>query len=117
MPHAVVNGDVNIDEIFNKLKSVFIRNESGLLKTDNIYISRDKTAILIESLVIESGVKRSFLVMIGQRNDGVIVRIYPGSEVEKTVGVRSILSEIVKQLLATIPQLVIGANNLSDYLK
>ena len=117
MPHAVVNGDVNIDEIFNKLKSVFIRNESGLLKTDNIYISRDKTAILIESLVIESGVKRSFLVMIGQRNDGVVVRIYPGSEVEKTVGVRSILSEIVKQLLATIPQLVIGANNLSDYLK
>jgi hypothetical protein len=117
MPHAVVNGDVNIDEIFNKLKSVFIRNESGLLKTDNIYISRDKTAILIESLVIESGVKRSFLVMIGQRNDGVIVRIYPGSEVEKTVGVRSILSEIVKQLLAIIPQLVIGENNLSDYLK
>jgi hypothetical protein len=48
MPHVVLNGDVNLNDIFNKFKGVFIRNEQGILKTDNIYISRDKTAIFIE---------------------------------------------------------------------
>lgn len=80
-------------------------------------MSRNKTSIILESLTIEGGVKKSFFVMIGRRDDGVVVRIYQGSEVEKTVGVKSILSEITKQLLATFPQLVIGEMNLSEYLK
>jgi hypothetical protein len=33
---------------------------------------------------------------ISHRNDGVVVRIYPGTEVEKTSGVKNILSEIAK---------------------
>jgi hypothetical protein len=82
-----------------------------------MYMSRDKSAILIESLSIEGGVKRSFFAMIGRKDDGVVVRIYQGSEVEKTAGVKSILSEIAKQLLAAFPQLTIGETNLSEYLK
>jgi hypothetical protein len=117
MPHVVLTGNVNIDDIFNKLKGAFIRNESRLLKTENIYMSRDKTAILIESLAIEGGIKRSFFTMIGRRNDGVVVRIYQGSEVEKTVGVKSILGELAKQLLAAFPQLTIRETNLLEYLK
>ncbi|MCX6671626.1 MAG: hypothetical protein NTX92_06875 [Euryarchaeota archaeon] len=117
MPHVVLNGLVGIDDIFNKLKAVLIRNESGVLKTDTMYMSRDKSAILIESLSIEGGVKRSFFAMIGRRDDGVVVRIYQGGEVEKTTGVKSILSEIGKQLLAAFPQLTIGETNLSEYLK
>jgi hypothetical protein len=82
-----------------------------------MYMSRDKTSIIIESLSIEGGVKRSFFAMIGRRDDGVVVRIYQGSEIEKTTGVKSILSEIAKQLLAAFPQLTIGETNLSAYLK
>lgn len=117
MPHVVLNGNVDLDDIFNKFESVFIRNEHGILKTDNIYISRDKTAIIIESLAIEKGVKNSFFALISQRNDGVVVRIYPGIEVEKTSGIKNILSEIAKQLRTISPQLTIGETNLSEYLK
>jgi hypothetical protein len=117
MPHVVLNGNVNLDDIFKKLRSISIRTEQSILKTDNIYISRDVTSILIESLAIEKGVKHSFLAMISRRNDGVVVRIYPGTEVEKTSGVKSILSEIAKQLLTVFPQLIIGETNLSEYLK
>lgn len=117
MSHVVLNGNVNLDEIFNKFKGVLIRNEHGILKTDNIYISRDKAAIIIESLAIEMGVKNSFLAIINRRDDGVVVRIYSGIEVENTSGVKNILSEIAKQLLAALPQLKIGETNLSEYLK
>ncbi len=117
MPHAVLNGNVNIDDIFDKVKGVFIRNEHAILKTDTMYISRDKTAILIESLAIEKGVKNNFLTLLNLRKDGVVVRIYPGIEVEKTEGVKSLLSEIAKQLLSVFPQLKLSETNLSDYLK
>jgi hypothetical protein len=117
MPHVVLNGKIKIDDIFNILKSVVIRSESGLLKTDNIYMNTDKTSILIESLAIEDGVKRSFFTLIGQRQDGVVIRIYQGSEVEKTVGVKSILGILAKQLLVAFPHLTIGETNLADYLK
>lgn len=117
MPHVVLNGKVSLDDIFNKFKGVLVRNENGILKTDNIYFSRDKTIMLIESLAIEKGVKNSFLAMISRRDDGVVVRIYPGIEVEKTPGVKKILSEIAKQLLTSSPELIIGETNLLDYLK
>ena len=117
MPHVVLNGNVNLDDIFNKFKSILIRNENGILKTNNIYFSRDKTSIIIESLAIEKGVKNSFLAMISRRDDGVVVRIYPGIEVEKTSEVKRLLSELAKQLLASFPELKIGETNLLDYLK
>ncbi len=117
MPHVVLNGAVNLEDILTAFKSVFIRNEQGILKTDTIYMSRDKTAMLIESLAIESGVKHSFLAMISRRDDGVVVRIYPGIEVEKTHGVKKILSEIAKQLLIVFHDLKIGETNLLEYLK
>jgi hypothetical protein len=117
MPHVVLNGTVRIEDIFNTLKGVFIRKESGLLKTDTMFMSRDKTDILIEALTIEGGVKRSFFALIGQRDEGVVVRIYQGSDVEKTVGVKSILSEIAKQLLVAFPHLTIGETNLLEYLQ
>ena len=55
--------------------------------------------------------------MISLRDDGIVVRIYPGLEVEKTNGVKKILSEIAKQILTMFPQLTIGETNLLEYLK
>lgn len=117
MPHVVLNGAVNLEDILTAFKSVFIRNEQGILKTDTIYMSRDKTAMLIESLAIESGVKHSFLAMVSRRDDGVVVRIYQGNDVEKTSGVKTVLAEIAKQLLGAFPHLTIGETNLAEYLK
>lgn len=117
MPHVVLNGKVSLDDIFDKFKGLFIRGQQGILKTDSIFISRDKSSIIIESLSIGDGAKKSFLSLISRREDGVVVRIYPGLEVEKTTGVKKILSEIAKQLLTLFPQLTIGETNLSEYLK
>jgi len=117
MPHVVLTGAILVDDIFPLLKPVLIRNQGGILKTDAMYISQDKSSILIESLAIEEGKKRSFFTLIGQRDDGLVIRIYPGSDVEKTVGVKSILSEIAKQLIGRFPQVRIGETNLMEFLK
>ena len=117
MPHVVLNGTVNIENIFNKLNTLSIRNDTRILRTMEMYLERGKNAILIESLAIEAGAKTSFLAMITGREDGIVVRLYPRIEVEKTDGVKQILAEIAKQLKLTFPKLSMGETNLGEYLK
>ena len=80
----------------------------------NLTIQALKT---FKHLVIDSEEKTVFLAMISGRDDGVVVRFYPKIDVEKTEGVKKILVELAKQLIATFPELRIGETNLGNYLK
>jgi len=55
--------------------------------------------------------------MISGRSDGVVIRLYPKIDVEKTEGVKKILVELAKQLIAMFPELTVGETNLENYLK
>ena len=117
LPHVVLNGKAEIENIFKELKPLMIRNENSILKTMDVYLEREKNVILIDSLAIEADKKTVFLAMISGRNDGVVVRLYPKIDVEKTEGVKKILVELAKQLIPTFPELKIGETNLDNYLK
>jgi hypothetical protein len=54
--------------------------------------------------------------LLSSRDDGFVVRIYPGSRVEKTDGVKRVLAEIASHLLDSFPSLKIGKTNLQDFL-
>ncbi len=92
MPHVVLNGKVSVENIFEELKPLFIRNENSILKTTDIYLEREKNVILIDSLAIDVDKKIVFLAMISGRDDGVVVRLYPKIDIEKTEGVKKIPS-------------------------
>jgi hypothetical protein len=117
LPHVVLTGKAAIENIFNELKPLMIRSQNSILKTTDVYLEREKNVILIDSLAIDADKKTVFLAMISGRNDGVVVRLYPKIDVEKTEGVKKILAELAKQLIATFPELKIGETNLDNYLK
>ena len=117
MPHVVLNGKAGIENIFKELKPFMIRNENKILKTTDVYLEREKNVILIDSLAIDADKKIAFLAMISGRDDGVVVRLYPKIDFEKTEGVKKILAELGKQLIATFPEFKIGETNLDSYLK
>lgn len=116
MPHVVLTGALTLEAVFSKLKPLLIRHDEGVLRTMDAYLDKNKRSILIESLAIEAGNKTSFFTMISSRDDGVVVRVYPKVEVEKSEGVKTILAEQAKQLLASFPELAIGETNLTDFL-
>ncbi len=68
-------------------------------------------------MVIDAGKKTVFLALISGREDGVVVRLYPKIAIEKTEGVKKLLVELAKQLIATFPELTVGETNLDTYLK
>lgn len=117
MPHVVLNGEIVVEDIFKQLKPLFLRKQNTILKTTDFYMERMKNAILIDALAIEGNQKTSFLAMISGRDDGVVVRLYPKMEVEKTEGVKRTLAEIARQLLSAFPELRVGETNLGEYLK
>ena len=60
MPHVVLNDKAAIENIFKELKPLTIRNENSILKTTDVYLEREKKAILIDSLAIDAGKKTLF---------------------------------------------------------
>jgi hypothetical protein len=117
VPHVVLKGHVSIEDVFKALKPLFIKDGDDILKTTDIYLERGKNAILVDSLAIQSGTKMSFLAMITGREDGLVIRLYPKIESEKTDGVKKILAELAKQLMQTFPIFEVGETNLIAYLK
>ena len=117
LPHIVLNGTINIEIIFKKISSLFIRDNTTILKTQEIYLERKKNAILIDSLVIESKLKTNFFSMITGREDGVVIRLFPNIQIKKTAGVKRLLAEIAKQIMHFFPEFILGETNLEEYLK
>lgn len=115
MPHVVLKGAITLRDVFDNLIPLAIRNEA-ILRTLKKYIDTDGKSILIEALAIEKGRKTNFLALLTRREDGLVIRIYPYSSVEKTAGVKKLLAEIAKQLLETFPNLKVGKTNLQDFL-
>lgn len=103
-------------EIFQQLSPIIIRYEKTVLKTSDKYINFNKNSILVESLAIEDGNKIGFLVLVGKREDGLVVRIHPEFAIEKTNGVKKILAGIAKQLLERFSELTLGKTNLQEFL-
>ncbi len=99
MPHIVLQGKTDIETIFKKISPLLIRDTSTILKTQEIYLERKNTAILIDSLVIESDLKTSFFSLISGREDGLVVRLFPNFQIKKTAGVKRLLAEIAKQIM------------------
>jgi len=116
MPHVVLVGTVDMEEVFRRLKPVFVKTDRGILKATDAYIDRGRRSIIVDSLAIEGGEKVRFLMTLGQREDGLVVRLFEVPEVEKTEGVKRVLAETAKQLLETFPGLGVGETNLQRYL-
>jgi hypothetical protein len=118
MPHVVLSGDLNAELVFDNLDTVFEKTNGGILRTTNHFLDKNKKVILVESLAIEENRKTSFLAMINNREDGVVVRIYPMfDDFEKTEGVKKILAELAKQIMGKTSGIGIGKTNLMEYLE
>ncbi|MCW4053189.1 MAG: hypothetical protein NWE78_08300 [Candidatus Bathyarchaeota archaeon] len=116
MPHVVLNGDIQFNQAFQSLEPSIIKHGTAILKTSKKYIDSEGKSFLVEALAIEHHSQTSFLALISKREDGLVVRIYPGSNVEKTEGVKRILAEIAKQLMINFPSLKLGKTNLQELI-
>ncbi len=113
MPHAVIEGPVDLIEYARGFEPLLVRSGRDVLRADALYTERGGRAVLIEAQAIEAGRKLRFYVKITAHDRGsATVRIDPLCHVERSDGVREILARLASDLLERTPGARVGPTNL-----
>lgn len=112
MPHVVLLGKIDPRAAFEALEPLTARQGDTVLKTTGHYLSADARTLLLDALVIDPPDKQAFFVNVSTRDDGVVVRIHPTTEVERTDGVQRLLAHVAVALQRAILGVEVGETNL-----
>ena len=116
MPHIVIEGKVQLAKLFADFTPCVHTLPNGALKLMDAYINQSGCSMLIEAIAAEGGPPNRFFVQILQHAQKTTVKLYPGSDPEKTPGVKKLLALVARQVLANCPGTSYGSTNLKDYL-
>jgi len=116
MPHIVIEGLPQLETFFKTYTPCSHDLPNGALKLLNIFMNPEHNCILIEAIAAEGGPPNRFLVQIVQHGLKTTVKIYPGTDAEKTPGVKKLLALVAHQFIQGFPGTRYGSTNLQNYL-
>ena len=112
MPHIIFEGSVDVGALGAAYTPETQQQGTTILKTGTAFVSQDGQQALIESLVAAGGPPQRFLTQVLRKDNRTVVRIYPGSTPELTVGVRSLLRFVASLVGARDGGMRVVAENL-----
>lgn len=116
MPHVVLSGEISPAEVFDSLEPLMFREGGTVLKTSAKFLEAGGASVLVECLAIEDGKKSAFFALMGRRDDGLVVRLHPVTDPEKTDGVKRVLAMLANQVMEKHQGLSVGKTNLQEFL-
>jgi hypothetical protein len=116
MPHIVIEGNFQLAAFFNAYAPAVHQIPGGALKLMDAFINHTGGSMLIEAVAAEGGPPNRFFIQILQHEMKTTVKLYPGSDPEKTPGVKKLLALAARQILTACPGTAYGSTNLSGYL-
>lgn len=114
MPHVVFDKRLNLEN-FSKQFKVTILKDPYLIKLMDVFIDREKRTALIPTVVIDK-IHQQFLIELSTRKEKTTVRLYPGTDPEKTDGVKMALGLVAKIIQENNTDYKITKTNINDFL-
>ena len=114
MPHVVFDKRLNLEN-FSKQFQVFVLKEPYLIKLMNVFLDREKRTALIPTVVIDK-IHQQFLIELSTRKDKTTIRLYPGTDPEKTDGVKMALGLVAKMIQKSNSDYQITKTNINEFL-
>ena len=114
MPHIVFDKRVDLEDFSKKFLPIF-QKEPILIKTNTVFVDKQQLTALLPTVVI-SDTHQEFFIEISTRKIRSIIRLYPGTDPEKTSGVKMSMALLAKQIMNHYPDFKISKTNLEDYL-
>ena len=114
MPHIVFDKRIDLENFSKKFLPIF-QKEPILIKTSTIFVDKQQLTALLPTIVI-SDMHQEFFIEISTRKMKTTVRLYPGTDPEKTDGVKISMVLVAKQIMQHYPDFKISKTNLDDYL-
>jgi len=116
MPHVQILGAAKLEQLAERFEPLTRRFGETIVKTMALYLnSRDRTA-LVQALVVEPRIHRKLYVLLVEKPEGLMARLDPLTDPEKTDGVRRLLAEVAAWVRSVSPRSSFGTTNLQDYL-
>ena len=114
MPHVVLNTKIDLEGFSKKFQNIF-QKKPFLIKIQNIFLDREKRCALVPTVVIDEK-NQQFLIEINSREGKTTVRLYPGTDPEKTDGVKTAMGILVKKIQETFSEAMITKSNIENYI-
>lgn len=116
MPHIVLENINSTKEAFDAVTLFAEKTDNGILKVVDKYINAQEQSALVESLAVEDGVNQNFFIQLSQKKSSLTVRLLPLTDPHKTIGVKTLMARVAKQIKDTNTAITYGKNNLEEFL-
>ena len=114
MPHVVFDKRLNLEN-FSKQFKIVILKDPYLIKVMDVFLDREKRTALIPTVVIDK-IHQQFLIELSTRKEKTTVRLYPGTDPEKTDGVKMALGLAAKIIQESNSDYHIAKTNIDEFL-
>ena len=114
MPHVVFDNEIDL-ECFSQGFTELIQTKPFLIKLLDVFLDRKKKIALGPVVVIDK-LHQQFLIEITTRKNKTTVRLFPGTDPEKTDGVKMSLGLTAKMISEKNPSHKITKTNIEDFL-
>ena len=115
MPHAVLDQKIDLNKVANEIGEVIVQKPC-LIKILNIFVDKHNRSALLPTTVIEDK-NQNFFIEVNTRDGKTTVRLFPGTDPEKTDGVRTAMGLVVAKIQEIYPETKVTKTNIQEFLK
>ena len=114
MPHVVFDKEIDLESFSVEFKETILK-EPFLIKLPDVYTNKEKRVALVPAVVIDK-LHQQFLIEISTRKDKTTIRLFPGTDPEKTDGIKMSLGLTAKIIQEMNPNHKITKTNIDAFL-
>jgi len=114
MPHVVFDKKIDLEFFSQEFKEIIIKKPC-LIKLLNVYTDKKKRTALVHAVVIDN-IHQQFFIEISTRKDKTTIRLFPGTDPEKTDAVKMSLGLTAKIIQEINPNFKITRTNIDGFL-
>ncbi|MCE2505283.1 MAG: hypothetical protein J4F36_02160 [Nitrosopumilaceae archaeon] len=114
MPHVVFDQKIDLKKFYTSFEKI-IQDKPIIIKIQDVFIDKSEQTLLLPTLVIES-TNQHFLIEINAKDNKTTLRLFPETDPEKTIGVKTAMGLLTISILETFPSIKITKTNISDFI-
>jgi len=114
MPHIVFDNRVDL-KAFSRLFTGFFVKDPQIIKIQDLFLNRDARIALVPTTVVDEK-NQQFLIEIITKDNKTTIRLFPGTDPEKTNGVKTALGYLAKMLQNKFSDLTISKTNIAEFI-
>ena len=114
MPHAVLDKKIDLQKLSSEFGDI-ITHKPCLIKMQNIFVDKYNRSALVPTTVIGKK-NQNFFIEINTKEGKTTIRLFPGTDPEKTDGVRTAMGLVVRKIQEIYSDAKVTKTNIQEFL-